>query len=1029
MATPQPLADPEPQRQAPPTLYSPTQEVRFAVVMFGGVSLAVYMNGIAQELMRMVQATAPESAHDPQRFSQRPMIPDDALGSTLGVYRTVGKMLAHGRQVPARLAEVEREPGAPILTRFVIDILAGTSAGGINSVYLAKALVNNQDLGLLEGLWKDQGDIDLLLNDRRSGEGSFATQGRKRSLLNSRRMYHQLFEAFQKMDEQGGVAEGGRSLLVDELDLFVTATDLHGLWAPVKTSDRMIEERVHKTVFRFRYSPDGHDRANDFQRRHNGMLAFAARCTSSFPVAFEPMRLEDVTFIPELSQQQLGDRPWRAFFRRYLVELHGDPDYHKRPFADGGYLQNKPFSHALQAIRFRDAWGPVDRKLLFLDPFPELRELAPRPTREVSFVENLVKAASSLPRYQTIREDLEAINARNRKLYRVHVLSRKLLEPGNGLGPRWGSLSARQFRDTDLDTLVNGDPASGLEPRGAAFASYFYQRVYDVTDELALLVTRLLGLPEDSDYVRAVRHLVRAWRDATYVANRPGPGQRRETEFLLEFDVGYRQRRIEFLLGRIDAELEGRRRGQESEEPWRLRCGLRLALRELRNRRDALWSPWEDEPASGPPVNPEEQRQLRAALVGLDISTADLERVMAAVSEDECFRRARTLMDEGRRAAVERLAKALAEHLRAAYVESKRLMDEVLPDPDAREVTELQRRLRETSDRFDHYDSLMYAALANLAAGERDLVETYRIGPADASRVNPLDDPGGRRKLAGTALFDFGAFLRRSWRENDIMWGRLDGAERILHALLPGDEPGVVEDRTRLIDEAHRVIIDETFVGQRQEQLHALLASFLRDRGADADLAAEAAEGHPKAREAAARIGEHRRELRRKRDVDGWLEWLRKELDERDYGYLDRLIRNALDSRAKVDLFRRAYSRPAPPETPVSLKRLRRSLAIFGDMLQGLGDEDSLAGRLGRRLGKVGPAFGYLLELLLPEGRLARWMNSVLLLLLAVSAILLFGAHSLQVGARALGWVFLGGTIALGLVTAFVRRAFARGRG
>jgi hypothetical protein len=35
-----------------------TQETRFAVVMYGGVSLAIYMNGVAQELLKLVRATA-----------------------------------------------------------------------------------------------------------------------------------------------------------------------------------------------------------------------------------------------------------------------------------------------------------------------------------------------------------------------------------------------------------------------------------------------------------------------------------------------------------------------------------------------------------------------------------------------------------------------------------------------------------------------------------------------------------------------------------------------------------------------------------------------------------------------------------------------------------------------------------------------------------------------------------------------------------------------------------------------------------
>jgi hypothetical protein len=40
-----------------------TQEVRFAVVMYGGVSLAIYINGIAQELRsNRTASTAPNES-------------------------------------------------------------------------------------------------------------------------------------------------------------------------------------------------------------------------------------------------------------------------------------------------------------------------------------------------------------------------------------------------------------------------------------------------------------------------------------------------------------------------------------------------------------------------------------------------------------------------------------------------------------------------------------------------------------------------------------------------------------------------------------------------------------------------------------------------------------------------------------------------------------------------------------------------------------------------------------------------------
>ena len=99
--------------------YEPEQEVRFAVVMYGGVSLAIYINGIAQELLRMVRSTAD-------------LPPGESLKGSERIYRKLGQLLHPGRESeegaepPADLSE------SPIKTRFVVDLISGSSAGGIN---------------------------------------------------------------------------------------------------------------------------------------------------------------------------------------------------------------------------------------------------------------------------------------------------------------------------------------------------------------------------------------------------------------------------------------------------------------------------------------------------------------------------------------------------------------------------------------------------------------------------------------------------------------------------------------------------------------------------------------------------------------------------------------------------------------------------------------------------------------------------------------------------------------------------------
>ena len=81
-----------------------------------------------------------------------------------------------------------------------MDILSGTSAGGINGIFLAKALANGQDMEELKNLWVTEGDIETLINDKRSIEKPLALQDPPTSLLNSERMYFKLLDAFDGMD-------------------------------------------------------------------------------------------------------------------------------------------------------------------------------------------------------------------------------------------------------------------------------------------------------------------------------------------------------------------------------------------------------------------------------------------------------------------------------------------------------------------------------------------------------------------------------------------------------------------------------------------------------------------------------------------------------------------------------------------------------------------------------------------------------------------------------------------------------------
>jgi hypothetical protein len=106
---------------------------------------------------------------------------------------------------------------------------------------------------------------------------------------------------------------------------------------------------------------------------------------------------------------------------------------------------------------------------------------------------------------------------------------------------------------------------------------------------------------------------------------------------------------------------------------------------------------------------------------------------------------------------------------------------------------------------FPFWDVLLYPIQALSDVGERDHVEIVRLSPRDSHRI-PVEGDPNQKKLIGAQKGHFGAFLSRRGREQDYLWGRLDGAERLIGILLAGAPD---EDKKRWCDEAFRAILEE----------------------------------------------------------------------------------------------------------------------------------------------------------------------------------------------------------------------------
>jgi len=132
--------------------------------------------------------------------------------------------------------------------------------------------------------------------------------------------------------------------------------------------------------------------------------------------------------------------------------------------------------------------------------------------------------------------------------------------------------------------------------------------------------------------------------------------------------------------------------------------------------------------------------------------------------------------------------------------------------------------MRRYYNNYEDYDLLTYPIMYETGVGEADAIDIIRISPEDAKQL--IDErKTGCHKLAGSALGHFGAFLARGWRQNDILWGRLDGAERLITALLPDPRDKGIRDE--MIRQAHSAILSEEMPVESRQQLGLLMSDAL----------------------------------------------------------------------------------------------------------------------------------------------------------------------------------------------------------
>jgi predicted acylesterase/phospholipase RssA len=293
-AQPEPVTDPTAAAPEAPTP-AEFEELRIAMALNGGVSLAVWMGGCAVELDEARRA--------------------DPGGNGEGVYEVLSRCF--GR-------------------RLVIDILTGASAGGINGALLGAAMVKQRQLDteFVRNRWLELGDLSQILRD--------TAESTPPSLMRGDRFHENLLATFHGVLGSDPEAPGYQACSTSKPgppctpSLDVTMTDVIGTERIFKDAwGNDLCAREHRPRFKFRHGSQFTAEA----------LATAARTSASFPIAFEPWRVEG-------SAGKLAGL--------------ASPTYG----IDGGLLDNAPIKAALDLIPSKPATTRVLRYVCYLNADP-----------------------------------------------------------------------------------------------------------------------------------------------------------------------------------------------------------------------------------------------------------------------------------------------------------------------------------------------------------------------------------------------------------------------------------------------------------------------------------------------------------------------------------------------------------------------------------------------------------------------------------------------------------------------------------
>lgn len=765
------------------------KELRLALVCYGGASLAIYMNGISAEILKLVRAS--RAYHS---------IVDRAARSE-ATFASAAPERPYVTDTEKLYFELLQAVGHKLDLRVIVDVISGASAGGINGIFLARALAHDLDFDPLRTMWLNLGDVEELMEDdtiadrwskfylypflwmfgRRAFGAANPNEETQRKLFrfvrsrwfqppfSGTRMLTWMLNAVENM----GRVSGDETLMPPghKLDLFVSLTNFFGQPRRVKLHDpREVLEHQHGVTLNFSYrqAPGGLT-MSEFSDDNLAGLGFAARATSSFPGAFPPLRLHDLEDRLKARRQNWAMRD--LFLAKNFPALVADEDtLREMCFIDGGVTNNKPFASAIKAVYERPAHREVDRRIIYVDPTPDDPDFVREKSRHAEipgFFRTILSSLAEIPRTEPIYEDLRAIDLQNKKARRFEATVQSAEAEVNRIVD--SALTLEPDRDVEVAMLASWrERAHELAHKhtGFAYASYMQAKTVRLIERLAQLMVdgaaRCGTSLSESDTFDALRHWAEVkgmlCPEGGVVDIVPERGFQHHVKRLRELDVDYRIRRLRFVILKLNRLMQ-----QPNSAP--LVEPVKRIKKQIYERLEAFRACWMIE-TYDPAIFTCKEEDTRLSDAGI-----------------EAF-----LNEAGRTIKLEDLDFALDETLASILSE--------LPH------SELRSTIFRAYVGYAFYDVLTLPMSASADLLEMDEIRVARISPIDctAMHVDPLDNV-----LMGTQLYNFGAFFSRAARENDYIWGRLHAAKRMTDFVLDAAGPDALPEDFDLEDFRRRL--------------------------------------------------------------------------------------------------------------------------------------------------------------------------------------------------------------------------------